>query len=182
MTEIQDNPTDETLSGPAQLTGPDGTAAVADTLTLAEIESTLGKPFKDKATALKAIKDTFSFVGKKAEATQQTAADPDLKSEIQTLKEEVFYANNPQYREQRELIKQFGKDPAEVVATDTFKALFEKVKVADDVAKTKSVITSNARIGQSAPSLQNAVQAANAGNKDAMLNSLTEAILEDLNA
>lgn len=174
----QDNLTEDTLSDAAHVDAADGSKAVADTLSLAELNQYLGKDFKDKATAFKAVKDTFSYVGKKTETPQQTASDPDLKAKVQSLEEEIFYANHPEYREQRELIKQFGKAPAEVVAMDAFKNVFEKVKVADEVSKRQSVVTSNSRIGQTSSSLDAAVKAANAGRTDEMKNALSAEIVE----
>lgn len=151
--ENQDNPTDTNLSGAAHVDAADGGAAVADTLSLAELNQYLGKDFKDKATALKAVKDTFSFVGKKIEtAAPSVQPDPELKAKVQSLEEEVFYANHPEYKDHRDVIKALGGNPAEVVGTDVFKGIFEKAKVADDVQKRQSVLNTNQRIAQ-APSL-----------------------------
>lgn len=155
------NLTDETLVDAAQLTAADGGAAVDNTLSLAALNQTLGKNFKDVSTALAALKETQSYVGRKIEAANPAPADSSLKDKVQSLEEEVFYANHPEYREQRELIKQFGKAPSEVVELEAFKNVFEKVKVADEVQKTKSVVNSNARIGQAPQVLDEAIQVAN---------------------
>ena len=177
------NLTDNTIPDPAQLTGADGDAAVAETLSLADLNATLGKNFKDKATALAALKETQSFVGRRVEAAQpQATANPALEEQVRSLQEQVFYATNPQLKGHEAVMKQMGSNPAEVVLTEAFKQYMEKATVADEVTKTKSVINSNARIGQSVPSLENAVKAANTGNTEAMMGALTEAILEDLNA
>ena len=75
----QDNLTDSTLPGATHVEASGGQAAVADTLSLAELNTLLGKDFKDKATALKAVKDTFSYIGRQntvANPTPAPATDP----------------------------------------------------------------------------------------------------------
>lgn len=175
-----DNLTDTTLPDAAHVDAADGAAAVADTLSLAELNQTLGKDFKDRATALKALKDTFSYVGKKTETPQQTApVDASLKDQVRSLQEEVFYANNPEYKGVRDLIRTMGGNPSEVVGSDAFKAVYEKVKVADEVAKKQSVVSSNARVGQSSSRVDNAVKAANGNRTDVMMEELSSAIREE---
>ncbi len=169
----QDNPTDETLSGTAHVDAADGGAAVdSGTLTLDEINSLLGKDFKDKDSALKAVKDTFSYVGKKKEdiaaemrPTAQAPSDAYAsKDELAQLKNELFYANHPEYKGYESTIKMMGNDPSEVTGTDAFKALFAKVKVADEAEQKKSVVSSNSRLGETQTISEKAVQVANARN------------------
>lgn len=165
----QDNPTDETLSGDAQLTPADGEAAVSpDTLTLADLNSLLGKDFKDVETAKKALKDTQSYVGKKkediaAEVLANNAPAPqdsNLESEFKALKNDLFFTQNPQYKEYRSLIESMGT-PAEVVESDAFKPIFEKVKAADEAEQNKSVVHSSPRIAQDKSVMDEAVKTAN---------------------
>ena len=156
-----DNLTDTTLSDAAHVTAADGNAAVAPALTLAELNSTLGKDFKDVPTALKALKDTQSYVGKKIVA-DTPAPDNSLKSEVDSLKEQVFYANHPELKGHEQIIKAMGSNPAEVVGSDAFKTYFEKAKVADEVTNSKSVLSSNARLSQVQTVLTEAVAVTNA--------------------
>ena len=160
--ENQDNLTPDTLPGGTHVEPSGGQEAVADTLSLAELNQYLGKDFKDKATALKAVKDTFSFVGKKQETTASATVSPELEAQVQSLKEEVFYSQHPEYSEYRSIIKKMGGNPSEVVGTDEFKLLFEKVKVADDVQKKQSVVSSNSRVAAPSTYRQEAVTIANA--------------------
>lgn len=143
----QENLTDTTLPDAAHVTAASGDAAVSETLSLAELNSTLGKDFKDKGTALKALRDTQSYVGKKLDAVAP-APNTALESEVNKLKEEVFYASHPELKGHEDIIKAMGSNPAEVVGTEVFKKYLEKANVADEVAQTKSVVSSNNRISQ----------------------------------
>lgn len=170
-----------------QVTNPDGTvtgaphmsAAVGDTnvdlgtLSLNDINQMLGREYKDVPTALAAIKETYSFVGKKVEpvaaanpapATSATTTSTDnlaSKDEVKSLREDLYYSQNPQYQEHRALISKLGDNPAEVVGTAEFKTLFEKAKAADDAASQRSVVTSNARLAQTSTKVEEAVKIAN---------------------
>lgn len=164
MNENQDNLTDNTLAGDAHVTSTDGGAAVAESLSLAELNQTLGKTFKDTATALVALKETQSWVGKKIDAANPALApvDTSLKEKVNSLEKEVFYASNPQFKGHETIIQAMGSNPADVVNGEAFKSYFEKAKVADEVAQTKSVVASNSRLSQSKTTLDSAVQVANA--------------------
>lgn len=184
MEQNQDNLTDPTLSGAAHVDASDGQAAVADTLSLTELNSILGKDFKDKATALKAVKDTFSYVGRKSETPQAPAsADPRVEAALSSLKEQVFYANNPQFKGHESIIKAMGSDPAEVVNLPAFKTYLEKATVADEVAKTKSVVNSNQRVAQNSTMFEDAVKVANSGaggTRDNVAEVLAKGIIDEL--
>lgn len=170
---MEDNSTGEALAGAdGNVPAADGGAAVvSDTLTLAEMNQVLGKDFKDKDTALKALKDTFSYVGKrkediaaevaKAQQPQPPAADPTLASTVHELKTQLFYTQNPQFKGYEDVIKAMGSDPAEVVGTDVFKKVFEKGQVADEVEQKKSVVSSSPRLAQQKSALEDAVNIAN---------------------
>ena len=156
-----DNLTDTTVPDAAHVTAAEGNAAVAPALTLAELNSTLGKEFKDVPTALKALKDTQSYVGKKIDAVAP-APDNTLKLEVDSLKEQVFYASHPEYKGHEDIIKAMGSNPADVVEMPAFKNVFEKVKVADEVTNNKSVLSSNSRISQVQTVVDQAISTANA--------------------
>lgn len=155
------NLTENTVPDAAHVTAAEGGAAVAPALSLAEINQTLGKDFKDTATALKALKDTQSYVGQKI-AAAAPAPDSALESKVSSLESQVFYASNPQYRGHESIINAMGTNPAEVVGGDAFKTYFEKAKVADEVQNSKSVVSSNARLSQATGVLEQAINVANA--------------------
>ncbi len=167
LTEIysmeNNNLTDDSQPAATHVDAGGEQSAVAETLSLAEINSTLGKDFKDKATALKSLRDTQSYVGKKIDAVSPApAVDNSLKSEVDSLKEQVFYASHPELKGHESIIKAMGSNPAEVVEGEAFKTYFEKAKVADEVANQKSVVSSNSRLSQSKTVLDEGVQMANA--------------------
>lgn len=167
----QENLTDNSLADGAHVTPADGAMAVdSSTLSLTELNKTLGKDFKDVPTALKALQDTQSYVGKKREdiaselRTQvqtQNVVSPELESKVRSLEDEVFYSKNPQYGEYRAVIAKMGASPSDVVDSPEFKTVFEKGKVADEVTRTKSVVASNGRVAQSNNAVQEAVKLAN---------------------
>jgi predicted lactoylglutathione lyase len=197
----QDNSTDNSISTDASRTSAadDGGAAVAS-LTLAEINAHLGKDFKDVPTALKALQDTQSFVGKRREdiaaevrAEQAAKATGDanassggsssaaLESDVKTLQKELFYTQNPQFKDMRAVIDSMGSNPAEVVETEAFKQVFSKVQVANEVEQKKSVVSSNSRLGQSKTHIDSAVSLANArgSTKEDVADVLAAAIIEE---
>jgi hypothetical protein len=149
MEPNQSNLPDQSIPDAAQLTAAGGAAAVDETLSLAEVNSILGKNYKDKATALAAVKETYNFVGKKIEAANPAPAEvpADLVAKVSSLEEQVFYSQHPEYKGYEAVIKAMGSNPAEVVGSDAFKTIFEKAKVADAVQQTKSVVASNSRLG-----------------------------------
>lgn len=170
----QDNSTDNTLTGDAQLTSADGGAAVAPgTMTLSEMNALLGKDFKDTDSALKAIKDTFGYVGKKKEdieaevrATLSPNNAPDnskaTESALAQMRKELFYATNPQFKGYEDLIASMGDDPAEVVKSGTFNKVFDKVKVADEAEQKRSVVSSSSRLAETKTAYDEAITVANA--------------------
>lgn len=180
----QTNLTEDTVTGANQLDASEGSAAVDNTLSLAELNQYLGKDFKDKSTALKALKDTQSFVGKKIDAANPApvqSVDTTLLSEVQQLKENLFYTENPQYKDMRGLIQKMGGNPSEVVASDEFKNLFEKVKVADEATSKKSVVSSNSRLGSVSTYAEDAVKVANATHSANDVSAiLAKGIVEEL--
>lgn len=141
-----------------------GPSVDAGTISLSEISALLGKQYKDKEGALKSIKDTFSYVGKKIEAAmpQAPATDPSVAAQLKKMSDELFYSKNPQYDtpEYREVISKIGENPAEVVGTPTFKTIFEKTSGYDKIQKTKTVLESNPRIGQVRNKMTEAKEAA----------------------
>lgn len=153
---------EETQPAAAHVDAGDGTASVSDGLSLAELNKTLGKNFKDKETALRSLAETNSYVGKKIAAVEPAPIDHSLKLEVDSLKEQVFYASHPEYQGHESIIKAMGSNPAEVVDGAAFKTYFEKAKVADEVAQTKSVVSSNSRLSQTKTVIDEGVNMANA--------------------
>lgn len=183
MNETNANLTDETLSDATHVEAADGGAAVAnaDTLSLTELNQILGKNFPDKAAALKSVKDTFSYVGRKAPEPQAPAADESWKTEVQSLKNDLYFAAHPELTDYRSLIEKMGSNPAEVAEMPEFKTIFEKAKVADEVEQKKSVVHSSPRIAQDKNAMDTAVQLVNAGrNTEEIADVLAKNLNESL--
>jgi hypothetical protein len=154
----------------------------AQGLSLDEINSHLGKDFKDKATALKAFKDTFSYVGKKREdilkeldSAKNTEA---LTAEIKLIKENMFYDRNPEYAQYRTLIDKLGENPEKVINSSEFKSVYEKAKGFDESAKLKTVLQSSPRLASAQDSLSKAREALSSGNRDKAEDLIARAVLD----
>lgn len=160
MTE-SNNLTDNSQPAAPHVDAGGDTTAVAPALTLAELNQTLGKDFKDTATALRSLKDTQSYVGQKVVAANP-APDSALQLKVSSLETQVFYASNPQYKGHEAIINAMGANPSEVVNNEAFKTYFEKAKVADEVTNSKSVVSSNARLSQVQTVVSEGVSTANA--------------------
>jgi hypothetical protein len=161
----------------------DGSRNDSEISTLKDVLSAhLGREFPTDEAALKAVKDTFSYVGEYGQVRPQVQALRErAKAEgkpLTTLMEELtkpsapaetptnqgnflsreeyetdkFFSDNPEYRENRTLVEAFAlkenKPLREVVTSDSFKSVFEKVRAADQNEKSKSVLMSNQRIGE----------------------------------
>lgn len=152
-------------------TGAAPAATAMEALSLAEINEHLGKQFPTKEAAIKAFKDTFSYVGKKKEDIERevrqsintdTRIDT-LAKELEAERKERFFDRNPQYAEPtvRKLIESIGGNPADVVNREEFKQVFEKVSGYDKSVKLKTVLESNPRITESRDSLAKAAEIRN---------------------
>lgn len=129
----------------------------------------LGKEYNSDEDAAKALKQLNSYVGEYGEvkklaeekgvnlkdAIAKAGQKPvDTSSDFvskEQYEQDLFYSNNKGYEPLKEVIGALsakeGKSAAEVVETDAFKAIFEKYQKGDEVDKSKSVITSNPRLG-----------------------------------
>lgn len=163
----EENITDGALSGDAQLTASDATAAVGNetsgdvaSMTLSELNQHLNKNFPTKESALKSIADTFSYVGKKKEdiAKELQANDglSKVSGELEAIRKDMFYKDNPEYASYRNLIEKVGGNPAEVVNLPEFKDVFTKASGFDTTQKLKTVLDSNPRLASSRDALSRA--------------------------
>lgn len=163
----------------------------AETVSLKDLlGKELGKEFDSDESALKAVKDTFSYVGKKKEAIAEEVKSSlgvdtsNLESRLKSIEEENFFSSNPGYNtpEIRSLIKEMaGNRPlSDVVNSETFKTVFEKVKAHDEIASSKSVLQSNPRLGKSFSALDEAKEAASKGDTSTASKMAVKAVLESL--
>lgn len=138
----------------------------AENMTLSELNEALGKSFKDKTSAIKSLKDTFSYVGKKVadikkevvSEVKTTEATDKLAKELEEMRKERFYDKNPQFAEPavRKLIERIGGSPSDVVNSEEFKTIFSKVSGYDESQKLRTVLESNPRLASSKDALTKA--------------------------
>ena len=159
----EDNNTLDALSDESQLNSADAEGTVSnesnqENMTLKEMNELLGKNFKDKATALKSVKDTYSYVGKRKEdiIKEVGGSNSEIANELKSIKDNMFFDKNPDYAPYKGLIAKMGDNPVDVVNSEDFKAIFEKAKGFDENQKLKSVLVSNPRLAQTKDALTKA--------------------------
>lgn len=174
-----ENITPPAVPGESQLNpaGADGTVSAVpnggepatqnvEAMTLSELNAALGKNFSNRESALKSIKDTFSYVGKKKEDVRKEVLSEvrtdekteKLAKELEEMRKERFYDKNPQYADPavRKIIERMGGNPADAVGSEEFKTIFAKVSGYDESQKLKTVLESNPRLASSKDSLTKA--------------------------
>jgi hypothetical protein len=152
-----ENLTPEAL--PEVSTTTDGETGTVDTstpesLTLEELNEHLGKKFKTKEGALKALKDTFSYVG-----TAKKDSTPN--SEVQELKTQMFFLQNPDYaNELRPVLEAISKanniSLEEAAKTEVFTTTAERFKGAQPQKNTVMPSSSRMAVPETAKRIQDA--------------------------
>jgi hypothetical protein len=168
------------------------TSTNSGSISLEEIEQALGKKFPNKETALKAFKDTFSYVGKKKDSIAEEVKKEFSGEQFITREQyekDMFYSRNPEYNDPSiqkviEAISVTEKIPvSEVVKTDTFKDIFGSVSGFKKSQEMKSVLESNPRIASSKSKLsegKDLVFNGDSAQKEAGRDLITRAVLEAL--
>lgn len=158
------------------------TSPEVEAMTLNELNTLLGKSFKDKASAMDSLKQLNSYVGKKKEdiIKELSGGNENITKEIKQIKENLFYSKRPELEEYRPLISKLGENPEEVVGTQEFKTIFEKAKGYDETVKLKTVLESNPRLTSSRDHMTKAREASQAGNKAQAENFALKAVLDSL--
>lgn len=175
--EFAPSPVKETVSAVSPNT--------ADALSLNELNSYLGKNFTSKESALKSLKDTFSYVGKKTEDIKPNI-DPNQFISRDQYETDMFYSRNAEYStpEVREVIdamaKAKGISPKDVVASDSFKAVFSKVKGYDESLSLKTVLETNPRLASTRDAFTEARKHMETGNRANAEALIGKAVLESL--
>lgn len=161
-----------------------------DSISLEEIEKELGKKFPNKETALKAFKDTFSYVGKKKDSIAEEVKKEFSGEQFITREQyerDMFYSKNPEYNDPTiqtviEAISVKEKIPvSEVVKTDAFKDIFGSVTGFKKSQEMKSVLESNPRIASSKSKLsegRDLIFNGDSAQKEAGRDLVTKAVLE----
>lgn len=161
-----------------------GSEGVAE-MSLKEINEALGKDFPDKETALKSIKDTYSYTGKRKEDIineyKKQAGESELASKVSSLENMLrdanFYAENPQYKPYKDVISKFGNNPEEVIKDPVFQSTYKKASAYDETEKSKSVLHSNPRLGRITDKITEARDAIKAGDVNKAQDAAVLAVL-----
>lgn len=154
--EDKNNPLDS-LASEFEFDSVDGDKNVGNssTVSLEELNTLTGRDYKDKETALKSLKETYSMVGKAGKIAKDNKLmeeklqnNDSALSEIKLIKEELFYSQNPEFKPYRDTIAAMGTNPADVVEKESFKKIFTDLTEYEKTKNAKSVLESNPRIGQ----------------------------------
>jgi hypothetical protein len=138
--------------GEGAVIGNQGAPAVpSDSMSLSEINSHLGKNFADKETALKALKDTFSYVGRKTEPDDELIKAKGYLTRAE-LENELFFRDNPGHAANKEILSAIasakGTTLAEAAKTESYKKLFEGASEFEKTQSLKSVLSPSPRLQQ----------------------------------
>lgn len=217
----QDNITSQTLPDGGDVAPADGSEAVSQVGSIKDtLKVVLNKEFPDDDTALKAVKDTFAFVGeagkyKKAVKTfaqrhniseeeainkimenlqdqqpstvspQPSVTTPDTSKYMtrEEFEEITLYEKNPQLKHFKPVIDGLKattqKSARDIVENDdTFKSLFSKVKAADELETTKSVLHSNPRLSVVTDKMTKAKEALDKGDDRTARKSAISAVID----
>lgn len=168
---IGDASNDNVESSVSESSGSQPNQVQVEALSLDELNKYLGKNYPNKESALKSLKDTFSYVGKKKESVVKEAFDENKFISREQYEEDMFFSRNPEYTtpEMKEIIKSMAKAdgirPSDVVEKDSFKKVFGAVKGYSESQNLKSVLETNPRIAQTKSLMKEAQEARMAGNK-----------------
>lgn len=165
-----ENHTPDTLPGGADVTPQDGEGTVTPpvSLTLDELNTALGKKFDSKESAVKSIKDTFAYVGKKVETVkEEVAKDVSVDTErIAHLETELFFQSNNELKDARPILEAFakanGQTLKEAAESQVFKDTLAKLKGAEK----PTVMDAGRRFGGDDDSRKEFTEAV--GNKEKM--------------
>jgi len=153
------------------------------------LNEALGKEFKTDEEALKSVKDTQDYVGtrkedqakKVEEAVAQTNPDSDLAKQVESLKDDNWFAKNNQfegYKDTMLAIRKPGQSLNEVAESDAFKGIYEKAKGFDENENTKSVLHSNPKLGTVKNKISEANEALARGDHKAANKSAVESVID----
>lgn len=153
-------------AGDVAAVAPEKTVADVATLSLEELNQHLGKNFPDRDTALKSLKDTFSYVGKKKEdIAKEIGVETKLSSveqELAKLRKDMWFKDNPDHAPYRAIIEKMG-NPQDVINSEEYKQIFSKAKGYDDLQSKRTVLESNPRIAASRDTMAKASEALQKG-------------------
>lgn len=138
----------------------------------AELQKTVNRLFNEKNDLAKRLEALENL---KAPNNELGETVNELKRQ---LEEATFYSNNPQYANYKDIIASMGKDPAQVVQSETFKKVYDKTSAYDKLQESKSVLQSNPRLGVIGDKITEAKKAASEGNVSHAIDSAVDAVID----
>lgn len=182
--EFPSSGVDESVSMEESAGSPATSSDNFDGMSLKEINDYLGKNYPSKEAALKSIKDTFSYVGKKKESVVKEAFDENKFISREQYEKDMFFSRNPEFAQDsvkkvlESISKAEGISVAEASQTEAFKEVFGAVKGFSESQNLKTVLESNPRIASTKNNLSKAKEAINGGDVETARTLATKAVLE----
>lgn len=153
-----------------------------EALSLEDLNKHLGKDFKTKDAALKALKDTFSYVGKKEENVEKELREKGFMTR-EELENEFFFRDNPQHSGNQDILRAIAKDQgislAKAAQTESYKKLYEASAKYEEFQSSQSVMDSNPRIAEQKERLEGVRELA-LKDKDAAAQEAARIVLDSL--
>lgn len=181
------------------------------TITLDQFKAALGKDFKDVESALKSVKDTYSYVGSQAQYKQTIGAVSERlgtdeagvlaalgalvpsRQEPQgqfiskeTYETDQFFAQKPELNSLRDVLIPLKQAQGAVswkdfLAQPSIASVVEGVTGYNELQSKKSVLQTNPRLGAASSKIDNARQAVSEGNMALAKNNAVSAVTDLLN-
>lgn len=176
-----DGAVDEVVTAPAEApTAPEDTTGT-EGFSLDELNAVLGKNFETKDAALKSIKDTQSFVGKKSEDVEKELKDKGYLSR-EDLENELFFRDNPDHADNKALLEALAaKEGTTLKAaseSDAYKGIYEKAANYEKSESKKSVLNPSPRLKQAVERTANVQELQQAGNLEGAQSEAAKAVME----
>lgn len=149
---------------------------------LKAIEAVMSSKGLSEDDAVKFIMDSTQPTPEPVVPAQATVDDSKFISRAE-FEEKTFYAEKPELAPYKEILGALkaqnpDKSLSEVAELDSFKAVYSKAKTADEFEQSKSVLSTNPRLGQATDKLTQAREAAADGKVAAAANIAADAVIE----
>lgn len=150
-------------------------------LNLSEINAILGKNFSDVETAKKAIKDTFSYVGKKADDVKQDLTKEGFMTR-EDFEKEIFFRDNPEHAKNKDVLEAIAKTKGvslkEASSNEAYKTLYEGASNYEKSQSLKSVLEPNPRLASAISRGNNVAELSKQGRRDEASQEAARAVIE----
>lgn len=174
----EENPSTSTT--PEQSDGDEGQKPLNE-LSLEDLNQTLGKNFSSKDEALKSIKDTFGYVGKKQEDVSKDLKEQGYMTK-QEFENELFYRDNPEHANNKDILDSIAKTKqislSEAAKTESYNKLFEGASNFEKEQSKKSVLETNPKLAHVEDRQKTVQELSQAGSRDAAAREAAKTVIE----